>query len=183
MKSVRLNDENRERIVKVMLVPLDKKEEEYRKNIGGILQEVIERNTPLEVWEFTEKYPELIGVCRYVNNPPLLGVALLEYSSYPVTRYIKHFTPNWNDESIFGNKADEIRRILRELRDCQKERKIMKNKLVCVLSHIRTSKQLQEQFPEAYEAFKSLYFRETEGDKFCDSVEKLRAEFNKAVKS
>lgn len=181
MKSVRLNNEDRDRIVKIMLIPLAKKQEEYEKSIGSILQEVIERETPAEVWEIAEKYPDLILISHTVSNLTFPDISLLEYTSFPVIRYIRYFPPSWGVEGIFGDRVDEIKEKLEALKHCQKERRAMKNKLSCILSRINTSKQLQEQFPEAYEAFKSL-LGEVEHH-LCDSVEKLRAEFNKVIKS
>lgn len=59
------------------------------------------------------------------------------------------------------------------------EIKILENKITCSLQHINTTKQLKDQFPEAYDAFLKLDQEEEDLDNLCDSFENVRATLSK----
>ncbi len=75
----------------------------------------------------------------------------------------------------------EIQDFCKKLISLDKEIKSIKNKLSCLLDHINTTKQLKDQFPEAYKIFLKLN-GEVEGDNsdnLCDSFENVRAALSK----
>lgn len=54
----------------------------------------------------------------------------------------------------------------------------IKNRTKCALENINTTKQLKDNFPEAYAIFMKIPKEDVKGNE-CDDIEKLRAELSK----
>lgn len=73
----------------------------------------------------------------------------------------------------------EFKIFVKKIISLNEEIKILENKITCSLQHINTTKQLKDQFPEAYDAFLKLDQEEEDLDNLCDSFENVRATLSK----
>lgn len=126
-----------------------------------------------------------IDPCFHVNNiynKMIDGVSIHEFQlNDTLVKYIKK-----NASEI----AEKIKAITIKRLDLQD----WSDKLSCTLGVITTINKLKEEFPEAYTVYVKLYgepgspCKKVKDDKgnetsMCDSIEKLRAEYNKVVDS
>lgn len=72
------------------------------------------------------------------------------------------------EAKIFVNKMIELDRKASNI----------KNRTKCALENINTTKQLKDNFPEAYAIFMKIPKEDVKGNE-CDDIEKLRAELSK----
>lgn len=86
---------------------------------------------------------------------------------------------NWIKESI-PNTYEDILNILRKVIVINE----FKNNVYCALSKITTLNKLKSEFPEAYDAYIQYYggpstpCKKDKNQNVCDTIEKLRAEYN-----
>lgn len=184
MKSIRLNNSDREDIVKGLLKPIQKEISEELKIFGDFISEIIKQEIGQKVWEFHILYPHALSVKKslYLGDSSLFGgfgVKLVDYVIVNLTidyiegifdlKDVLHQDKYFSSASKFLKKIDSL----------QKERRTLKNKCQCALEYINTSKQLEEQFPEAYKVFLELCKNKETSITKCDKIENLRAELSK----
>lgn len=178
MASQRLTNDDRENIVKNILKPVEKelsqKIEDFSKNI---LEPFLIRETPDDIKVFRAKYKDLIPTREYFYFSDFSKREDRRYIHIPVSNFI----PN------FHNKEDVIDRIMslkegvkfvREVEQLKEKLKSLKGRTRCVLDNINTTKQLKDQFPEAYLILMNIP-KEKIQDNSCDNIENLRAELSK----
>ena len=101
------------------------------------------------------------GVCIYETIPfDGIGMPKMFYNEYlsDFKRYFEKDILEWS------KKACEFKKLGNETR----------NRVACALDHINTEKQLQDNFPEAYEILIEIKDKQKEESK-CDSIENTRA--------
>lgn len=124
-----------------------------------------------------EKYPKLIDKKESIPFNSLSTDKDIIYKSIPVSKWYRCY----NDEILnLLRKNEKIQNFCKQLIFSDKELKTLENKLSCLLHHVNTTKQLKDQFPEAYKIFLELNDEvEDNSDNLCDSFENIRASLSK----
>lgn len=156
----------------------EKKLSDYLAKIGTQLQDRVNAILPPEIESIVDRYPSMQPLLFYKNIPtnellktknktiykaiPLDGIGMpkMFYNEYmdDLKRYFEKDILEWS------KKAYELKKLENETR----------NRVACALNHIKTEKQLQDNFPEAYKILIEIKGKQKEENK-CDSVENTRA--------
>lgn len=146
--------------------------------IGTQLQDRVDDILPPEIKSIVDRYPSMQLLLFYKNIPtnellktknetiykaiPLDGIGMpkMFYNEYmdDLKRYFEKDILEWS------KKAYELKKLENETR----------NRVACALNHIKTEKQLQDNFPEAYKILIEIKGKQKEENK-CDPVENTRA--------
>lgn len=157
---------------------VEKKLSDYLAAIGAQLQDRVNAILPPEIESIVDRYPSMQPLLFYKNIPtnellktknvtiykaiPLDGIGMpkMFYNEYmdDLKRYFEKDILEWS------KKAYELKKLENETR----------NRVACALDHIKTEKQLQDNFPEAYKILIEIKGKQKEENK-CDSVENTRA--------
>lgn len=157
---------------------VEKKLSDYLAAIGAQLQDRVDDILPPEIKSIVDRYPSMQPLLFYKNIPtnellktknetiykaiPLDGIGMpkMFYNEYmdDLKRYFEKDILEWS------KKAYELKKLENETR----------NRVACALNHIKTEKQLQDNFPEAYEILIEIKDKQKEESK-CDSIENTRA--------
>lgn len=163
-------------IVKYIGDDLEKLIKEKKDKLKSDLQKIVIDSLPKEVQEFMKKYPGWISKdsCSLRSILPSFFQRLNDWSIYI---YPEIYGKQKIDKTLFEKKEFESQ--VNELCKLKKKCREIQNKTKCALEHIKTHKQLQNQFPEAYDILMNLGTKENQ----CDSIESLRAELSSIKKS
>lgn len=157
---------------------VEKKLSDYLAAIGAQLQDRVDDILPPEIKSIVDRYPSMQPLLFYKNIPtnellktknvtiykaiPLDGIGMpkMFWDEYmdDLKRYFEKDILEWS------KKAYELKKLENETR----------NRVACALNHIKTEKQLQDNFPEAYKILIEIKGKQKEENK-CDSVENTRA--------
>ena len=157
---------------------VEKKLSDYLAAIGAQLQDRVDDILPPEIKSIVDRYPSMQPLLFYKNIPtnellktknvtiyktiPLDGIGLpkMFYNEYldDLKRCFEKDILEWS------KKAYELKKLENETR----------NRVACALNHIKTEKQLQDNFPEAYKILIEIRGKQKE-ENACDSVENTRA--------
>lgn len=157
---------------------VEKKLSDYLAAIGTQLQDRVDAILPPEIKSIVDRYPSMQPLLFYKNIPtnellktknvtiykaiPLDGIGMprMFWGEYmdDLKRYFEKDILEWS------KKAYEFKKLENETR----------NRVACALNHIKTEKQLQDNFPEAYKILIEIKGKQKEENK-CDSVENTRA--------
>lgn len=178
MKSVRLTNSIREQIIKNLMQTVHSKMELQLKKFGKLCDSILMESIDKEILEMDEKYPKLLDKRTVVSFNRISTNVGLTYQSVPVNKWYSCYETE-NLKLLRENK--EIQDFCKKLISLDKEMKSIKNKLSCLLDHINTTKQLKDQFPEAYKIFLKLNneVESDNSDNLCDSFENVRAALSK----
>lgn len=156
-----------------------KKLSDYLAKIGTQLQDRVNAILPPEIESIVDRYPSMQPLLFYghISTDELLkttkdaciyepipfdgiGMPKMFYNEYmdDLKRYFEKDILEWS------KKAYELKKLGNETR----------NRIACALDHINTEKQLQDNFPEAYEILIEIKDKQKEESK-CDSIENTRA--------
>lgn len=153
---------------------VEKKLSDYLAAIGAQLQDKVDDILPLKIKSIVDRYPSMQPLLFYKNIPtnellktknvtiykaiPLNGIGMpkMFYNEYmdDLKRYFEKDILEWS------KKAYELKKLENETR----------NRVACALNHIKTEKQLQDNFPEAYKILIEIKGKQKEENK-CDSIE------------
>ena len=176
MKSVRLTNSIRKAIIKDLMKLPHEKFNNSLKEIGELCDSILIGAIDKEVLEVDEKYPMLIDKIDYISINTILTDEKPIYRSIKVNNWYRCY----NDKNFKLIKGDKrIQDFCKKIISLNEEIKILENKITCSLQHINTTKQLKDQFPEAYDAFLKLDQEEEDLDNLCDSFENVRATLSK----
>lgn len=176
MKSVRLTNSIREAIIKDLMKLPCKKIEDSLKEIGELCDSILIGTIDKEVLEIDKKYPMLIDKIDRISFNAISTNEKLIYRPIKVNNWYRCY----NDKNLEFVKDDKrIQDFCKKVISLNEEIKILENKIACSLYHINTTKQLKDQFPEAYKAFLKLNQEEENSDNLCDSFENVRATLSK----
>lgn len=175
MKSVRLTNSIREAIIKDLMKLPHEKFKNSLKEIGELCDSILIGTIDKEILEIDEKYPMLIDKIDCISFNAISTNEKLIYHSIKVNNWYRCY----NDKNLKFVKDDKrIQDFCKKVISLNEEIKILENKIACSLYHINTTKQLKDQFPEAYNAFLKLN-QEENSDNLCDSFENVRATLSK----
>lgn len=176
MKSVRLTNSIRKSIVKKLMELPREKLENSLKEMGELCDSILMGMIDKEILEIDEKYPMLIDKIDYISFGAISINEKLIYRSIKVNNWYRCY----NDKNLKFVKGDKrIQDFCRKIISLNEELKTLENKIACSLYHINTTKQLKDQFPEAYSVFLKLNQEEEDSDNLCDSFESVRATLSK----
>lgn len=179
MASQRLTNDDRDRIVEGILKPIKKeislKAEEFGKNV---LDPILLRDTPEEIILFRVKYERLLSIKESFSFFDFFK----DRSSYDFINIpVKNFIVNYHDKERFIEEILSLKEgvvFVKEINQLRTKKKSLKGRTKCVLENIRTTKQLKDQFPEAYLILMDVP-KEMVKNNSCDDIENLRAELSK----
>lgn len=157
---------------------VEKKLSDYLEGIGTQLQDRVDAILPPEIKSIVDRYPSMQPLLFYKDIPanellktknviiyraiPLDGIGMprMFWDEYmdDLKRYFEKDILEWS------KKAYELKKLKNETI----------NRVACALDHIKTEKQLQDNFPEAYKILIEIKGKQKEENK-CDSVENTRA--------
>jgi hypothetical protein len=178
----RIAQYQKEKIVEFLVEPINEKLEKARKEIGEVVDEFVVANTPKEVFEFAEKYPNICNIEKefYYNYIKCLAQKI-DGCQIPLSRpKISGAIPEFWDRFNASKDCEKIKNtILPKIMKLEKIKREIRGKSSCVLDTINTYKQLQEQFPEAYKILIEKIDKEAKIiPNRCDSIEGLRAQLS-----
>lgn len=180
MASRRLTNEDRRIIAEGLQEPLRKKISELKKSfVKEVINPFLHENTPQEIRDFDKKYPKMLDKSDSIyfewvfDRNSLKEKCLNSYDSFKVLPYY----PDYFREPIYRSLQDlpELQKFLKEYVQLLKQQKEVKGKATCILEKINTTKQLEEQFPEAYSILIGIDVKQSD----CDNIESFRAQLSK----
>lgn len=182
----RLTNWHREKIVAKLQDPVSKKIGEAYVKVGALVDKFIAQNTPGEIVSFHAKYPDLFKTSKDLWSgylPAFKDKVGTQFSIPLKTVYIENAIPNFY-KRFCQELESSITFLISEISGLEKLKKEIKGKSACVLENINTFKQLEEQFPEAYEILLVIEKKEKEkeAENGCDTIENLRAQLSKLKK-
>lgn len=180
MASQKLTNSDRDFIVKNITNPIKEKIQKLLEEYGSLVVDVyLAGEIPDEVRKFCEKYPRIAKKQNYLEYTSLFTERPWIYLRIPVSEYFPGYFENEDQIYELLNKLPLTEEFKKNVESLLSKENQLKNKTRCVLEHINTTKQLKDQFPEAYSILMDLSKKEITK---CDSTESLRAELSQIMK-
>lgn len=179
MASQKLTNSDRDFIVKNITNPIKEKIQKLLEEYGSLVDVYLVGEIPNEVREFCEKYPRIAKKQSHLEYTSLFTKRQWIYLSIPVSEYFPGYFEDENQIYELLNKLPLTEEFKKNVESLLSKQNQLKNKTRCVLEHINTTKQLKDQFPEAYSILMDLSEKEITK---CDSTESLRAELSRMMK-
>lgn len=154
MASERLTISDKDRIARSIIKPIIEQARKESEKFGKFADEYFKKILPKDVIEFMDKYPNYVEVNYFVYQL--------------ITNEKFNELKNSTETKIFVQKMVEL----------EKKASSIMNRTKCALEDINTTKQLKDNFPEAYNILMGFPKENVKGNK-CDDIEKLRAELSK----
>lgn len=177
MASERLTISEKGMITKNIIKPIIEQSRKESEKFGEFADEYFKRILPKDVVEFMDKYPNIVKSrdCIYLSN-------FTRERIYNIVTYVK--VNYFVDSFITNEKFEELKNsteaklFINRMVELDKKASNIMNRTKCALEDINTTKQLKDNFPEAYAILMELPEANVKGNK-CDDIEKLRAELSK----
>lgn len=173
MRHKRLSQKEIDFICKELLEPLRNRVEEVKKKIAAKAIEFIDSNTPPELLPFIKS-----------NSPFLNAMNVMFFGSLRFEdRYIhlgEYVADNW----LLEDKArTDCEGLINDIESVYDELNRTRNRITCALNTIKTTRKLEQEWPEAYQIYIDHLKEEEESSEStpvpgCDQVESLRAELS-----
>lgn len=179
MASQRLTNVDREYIVKNIANPISKKIKNLLDEYGEkFVTPYLQSQYPKEVMDFYREYPFMIETRDTLCYTDLKDARNFEGIYIPVKDYLVDWFKNKINIYKELRKFATTQELIKKVEELIKERTQIKNRTKCILyDQINTTKQLKEQFPEAYDVLMNME-GEAESNA-CDKIENLRASLSK----
>ena len=210
----KLTKDERQTISRRMETMRRRKEIDDRvEKISKEIEDTLWNEVPTEVKELYNKYPQYVNVAEYrlygykfFNRNEINSDDYCYYSApiFKFSKILNNFYNNFNTYNGYSSDNHPLAiyleihypKLYAECReivmDAYKINRWSKE-VLCVLNNITTLNKLKDEFPEAYDAYVSIYGSNnddcTKIDRFtgkkvnmCDAIEKVRAEFNSSTK-
>lgn len=177
MASKRLTISEKDRIVRNIIKPIIEQSEKECEKFGEFADEYFKKNLPKDVVEFTDKYPNVIKAreCIYLSY-------FTRERIYNITSYVKvnYFLYSFITDAKFEELKNltETKIFINRMIELDRKVSNIMNRTKCALEDINTTKQLKNNFPEAYNILMEFPKESVKRNK-CDDIEKLRAELSK----
>jgi len=161
-------------VAAILLTSYTEKTAKLKKQMEEALTEECKKFLPNEVLDFFKIYPNKVHVHGNVSfysgsKYYYLTVKLPTLEMDVNSRIIKKGTDIFNTLTKLAEESEANER----------EYIITRNQIKCTLSKLRTYKQIQLNFPEAYDIL--VYKVDKVTESLCDNVEELRAKLNKEI--
>ena len=177
MASERLTISEKDGIAKSIIKPIIEQSRKEFENFGKFADEYFKRILPKDVVEFMDKYPNIVKSrdCIYLSN--FTRERIYNIVSYvKVNYFVDSFITNEKFEEL--KNSTEAKLFVNRMIELDRKASNIKNRTKCALENINTTKQLKDNFPEAYNILMGFSKENVKGNK-CDDIEKLRAELSK----
>lgn len=177
MASERLTVSEKDRIAKSIINPIIEQSRKEFEDFGKFVDEFFKKNLPKDVVEFMDKYPNVVQTreCIYLSN--FTRERIYNIVSYvEINYFVYSFITNAKFEEL--KNSTEAKLFVNRMIELDRKASNIKNRTKCALEDINTTKQLKDNFPEAYAIFMKIPKEDVKGNK-CDDIEKLRAELSK----
>lgn len=177
MASERLTVSEKDRIAKSIINPIIEQSRKEFEDFGKFVDEFFKKNLPKDVVEFIDKYPDIVQTreCIYLSN-------FTRERIYNIVNYVevKFFVYSLITDAKYGElkNSTEAKLFVNRMIELDRKASNIKNRTKCALENINTTKQLKDNFPEAYAIFMKIPKEDVKGNE-CDDIEKLRAELSK----
>lgn len=177
MASERLTVSEKDRIAKSIINPIIEQSRKEFEDFGKFVDEFFKKNLPKDVIEFIDKYPDIVQTreCIYLSN-------FTRERIYNIVNYVevKFFVYSLITDAKYGElkNSTEAKLFVNRMIELDRKASNIKNRTKCALENINTTKQLKDNFPEAYAIFMKIPKEDVKGNE-CDDIEKLRAELSK----
>jgi hypothetical protein len=177
MASERLTISEKDRIAKSIIKPIVEQSRKEFEDFGRFADEFFKKNLPKDVIEFMDKYPNVVKTkeCIYL-------VSFTRERIYNIVSYIEvnYFVYSFITDAKFEElkNSTETKIFVQKMVELEKKASSIMNRTKCALEDINTTKQLKDNFPEAYNILMGFPKENVKGNK-CDDIEKLRAELSK----
>lgn len=172
MKHKRLSQKEIDFISRQLLKPMNDKIGEIKKEIAAKVIEFIDSNTPPELLPFIKSNSPFLKTMNVV----FFGTLRFEDRYISLGEYV---SDNW----LLENKVrTDCEGLINDIESVYDESNRTRNRITCALNTIRTTKKLEQEWPEAYQIYidhlKEEESRESAPVPGCDQVESLRAELS-----
>ena len=177
MASERLTVSEKDRIAKSIINPIIEQSRKEFEDFGKFVDVFFKKNLPKDVIEFIDKYPDIVQTreCIYLSN-------FTRERIYNIVNYVevKFFVYSLITDAKYGElkNSTEAKLFVNRMIELDRKASNIKNRTKCALENIKTTKQLKDNFPEAYAIFMKIPKEDVKGNE-CDDIEKLRAELSK----
>lgn len=177
MASERLTVSEKDRIAKSIINPIIEQSRKEFEDFGKFVDEFFKKNLPKDVVEFIDKYPDVVQTreCIYLSN-------FTRERIYNIVNYVEvnYFVYSLITDAKYGElkNSTEAKLFVNRMIELDRKASNIKNRIKCALENINTTKQLKDNFPEAYAIFMKIPKEDVKGNE-CDDIEKLRAELSK----
>jgi hypothetical protein len=177
MASERLTINEKDRIAKSIIKPIIEQSRKEFENFGKFADEYFKKNLPKDVVEFMDKYPNVVKTkgCIYLSN-------FTRERIYNIVNYVEvnYFVYSFITDTEFDElkSSTEAKLFVKRMIELDRKASNIKNQTKCALENINTTKQLKDNFPEAYVILTETSKEDVKRNE-CDNIEKLRAELSK----
>ena len=177
MASERLTINEKDRIARSIIKPIVEQSRKEFEDFGKFVDEFFKKNLPKDVVEFMDKYPNVVQTreCIYLSN--FTRERIYNIVSYVEINYFVYQLIT-NEKFNELKNSTETKIFVQKMVELEKKASSIMNRTKCALEDINTTKQLKDNFPEAYNILMGFLKENVKGNK-CDDIEKLRAELSK----
>lgn len=180
MASQKLTNSDRDFIVKNITNPIKEKIQKLLKEYGDfVVDPYLLKVIPDEVRSFHKKYPRIVEKEGHLSYTSLFENRAWVNLSIPTDEYFPGYFESEGQIYKLLNELPSTKEFKKNVEFLLSKQNQLKNKTRCVLEHINTTKQLRDQFPEAYSILMEISEKEVIQ---CDSTESLRAELSQIMK-
>lgn len=177
MASERLTISEKDRIAKSIIKPLIEQSKKEFEDFGKFADEFFKKNLPKDVIEFMDKYPNAVKTKEYICLSSFIRERIYNIVSYVEVNY---FVYSFITDTEFDKlkSSTEAKLFVNRMIELDRKASNIKNQTKCALENINTTKQLKDNFPEAYAILTETSKEDVKRNE-CDNIEKLRAELSK----
>lgn len=177
MASERLTISEKDRIAKSIIKPLIEQSKKEFEDFGKFADEFFKKNLPKDVIEFMDKYPNAVKVRDFIYLSSLTRERIYNIVSHvEVNYFVYSFITDTEFEEL--KNSIEAKIFVNKMIELDRKASNIKNRTKCALENINTTKQLKDNFPEAYVILTETSKEDVKRNE-CDNIEKLRAELSK----
>lgn len=177
MASERLTINEKDGIAKSIIKPIIEQSRKEFENFGKFADEFFKKNLPKDVIEFMDKYPNVVKTRECIFLSSFTRERIFNIVSHiKVNYFVYSFITDAKFEEL--KNSTEAKLFVNRMIELDRKSLTIKNRTKCVLENINTTKQLKDNFPEAYVILTETSKEDVERNE-CDNIEKLRAELSK----
>lgn len=177
MASERLTISEKDRIARNIIKPIIEQAGKESEKFGEFADEYFKKILPKDVVEFMDKYPNVVQTRGYIYLSSFTRERIYNIVSYiEVNYFVYSFITNAKFEEL--KNSTEAKLFVNRMIELDRKASNIMNRTKCALENINTTKQLKDNFPEAYNILMG-FPKESVKRNECDDIEKLRAELSK----
>lgn len=161
MASERLTISDKDRIARSIIKPIIEQARKESEKFG----------------KFADEYPNTVNIREEIYLSSLTNERFRHLKTYVEVNYFVYQLIT-NEKFNELKNSTETKIFVQKMVELEKKASSIMNRTKCALEDINTTKQLKDNFPEAYNILMGFPKENVKGNK-CDDIEKLRAELSK----